>query len=185
LYSIIAELKDYEVMPDTDGSMKKRGRPAGSKNNSVAFRTKVKGRGRPKKRRRQLNRKIEVKRVEVINKEVEKQPEAPSTHDPISWKIKTELKGIPEHKRFITDIFLLRLNEPAYTSIRNLQRLYTMSADNCILQLIDFYNLRDFPLLIERILALYNEGLSPSDKGYLSCLYTLLQEIDRNVDLSS
>jgi hypothetical protein len=50
-------------------------------------------------------------------------------------------------------------------------------------QLMDFYNLRDLALLINRINRLYNRGLTPIERGYLSTLYTLLAEIDRQTGL--
>lgn len=51
-------------------------------------------------------------------------------------------------------------------------------------ELIDFYELKRLDILIKRIKDKYEQGLTALDIVHLSILYTLLQEIDRKVNLS-
>lgn len=89
---------------------------------------------------------------------------------------KQEIAGQPaDHK--------IRIKQPTYNLLRDLAEQYKLTHDNLILQLVEFYMLKNLPMLLKRIRRKYELGLTPLERSYYSNLYTLLAEIDKAIGL--
>jgi hypothetical protein len=77
----------------------------------------------------------------------------------------------------------LLVSDPVKEAIDSFAAEHGLSHDLAVRQLIDFYYLRHFDLLIQNIRRMQARGLSPLEINQLSVLYTLLKHIDDRVGL--
>lgn len=76
----------------------------------------------------------------------------------------------------------VQLSEEVMEELNKIEALHgTGSIDNTIAELIDFYHLNYFQMLIVKIRHLYENGIDPIRLAELSVLYTLLQRIDDQI----
>jgi hypothetical protein len=73
----------------------------------------------------------------------------------------------------------IRISPITHAALKQYMTEYVMSSDTVVWELIEFYRLNNLQLLIERLHAKYQAGLSPVERGQYSILYTMLAEIDR------
>jgi hypothetical protein len=73
----------------------------------------------------------------------------------------------------------VRVSPITHAALKQYMAEYVLSTDTVVWDLIEFYRLNNLQLLIERLHAKYQAGLSPVERGQYSILYTMLAEIDR------
>jgi hypothetical protein len=78
----------------------------------------------------------------------------------------------------------LLVSDPVKIAIDEFAEQHGLSHDLAVRQLVDFYYMRHFDLLIRNIRRMQERGLSPMEINQLSVLYTLLQHIDERVGLT-
>lgn len=76
------------------------------------------------------------------------------------------------------------LSRPTLVELQNLCQHKVMNPDTLINHLIRFYDMEYLDEVTHRIKLLYNSGLNPIQIAQLSVLYSLLQSIDRRIDLT-
>ncbi len=77
----------------------------------------------------------------------------------------------------------VQLKGATYEALSTICEKHQLTHDAAVELLIHFYQLRMFDLLIEKIRAAYNSGLSATQINQLSVLYSLLAYIDQRIGL--
>lgn len=73
----------------------------------------------------------------------------------------------------------IRISAITHAALKQYMDEYVLTTDRVVWDLIEFYRLNNLQLLIERLHAKYQAGLTPIERGQYSILYTMLSEIDR------
>lgn len=100
--------------------------------------------------------------------------------DPSLEPTRTKInKPAPQLGTSSTTEIKIRITTSTHAALKQYMTEYVLNTDTVVWDLIEFYRLNNLQLLIERLHAKYQAGLSPVERGQYSILYTMLSEIDR------